>query len=112
MTTHPDTTGVRTVLSKKGHKNPVLIPVDAVKLSRFKKIYQQAVSFELQLQLADIGQSLKERFLVWNRPAHDAHDLIHLCQRVFVHAAEEPRLIPFMEGDGGAGVGGTEPPTQ
>lgn len=75
MTTHPDTAGVRTVLTKKGHKNPVLIPVDAVKLSRSKKIYQQAVSFELQLQLADIGQSLKERFLVWTAAAQPKVDI-------------------------------------
>ena len=64
MTTHPGTMGARIVLSKKGYKNSVLVPIAAVKLSKFKKIYQQAASFELQSQSADVGQSLKELFLV------------------------------------------------
>lgn len=65
----------RTVLSKKGYKNSALIPVVAVKLSRFKKIYQQAASFELQSQSADVGQSLKKLFLVRTAAAQPEVDI-------------------------------------
>ena len=75
MTTHLDTMGARAVLSKKGYKNPSFVLVIAVKLSRFKNIFQQAVSLELQSQSANIGQSLKELFLVRTAAAQPEVDI-------------------------------------
>lgn len=75
MTTHLDTMGERTVPFKKGYKNPIFAPVVVVKLSGFKNVYQQAVSFDLQSQPTNIGQSLKELFLVRTTAAQPEMDI-------------------------------------